>query len=228
MAPLFSKRGIVNLQSLVKRNIDKLCAALAANNEKGKSSDMLFGLRCFTLDTITQFCFAKDVAAVDAPDFQAPIIIAMDAALGPFAVFKNFEPIRATVFALPGWLTKITSPPLAGLVDLQTILGAQVKEVARNPGALKDAPHPIIYHRLLDSEAHKGASVPKEDSLYEEAQARTYCGLPSCLCIDIVSQRILIYNVISIVRRCRLRWKHDNGRAVLHSVQPSNLQEAER
>lgn len=170
MAPLFSKRATIDLQDLVHKNLDRLCKALAARDAAGKSSDMVFGLRCFTLDTITQFCFAKDVEATSAPDFQAPIVVAMDASLAPFVVFRNFELVRKIVFSLPGWFTKMTTPPMAGLVDLQEMLGAQVKEVVRNPSSLDNAPHAIVYHRLLDPELNKATGVPVPGSLYEEAQ----------------------------------------------------------
>ena len=51
-----------------------------------------------------------------------------------------------------------------------------MEEVSRNPSILRDAPYPIIYHHLLDPEAHKGQSVPSPSSLYEEAQALLYGG----------------------------------------------------
>ena len=51
-----------------------------------------------------------------------------------------------------------------------------MKEVSKNPSLLEDAPHPIIYHRLLDPSAHKDCKVPSPDSLYEEAQALMFGG----------------------------------------------------
>ncbi|KAF7195669.1 Cytochrome P450 monooxygenase [Pseudocercospora fuligena] len=179
LAPLFSKRAIGDLQGLVKKNIDRLCVALEKDGKANKSSDMLFALRCFTLDVVTQYCFAKDVKSTEAKDFQAPIVIAMDASLPGFVVFRHFEPVRQIVFSLPGWLTKLTNPALAGLVDLQELLGAQVNEVVNNPLTLQKTPHATIYHRLMDQEANTATGVPSPGSLYEEAQALFFGGAES-------------------------------------------------
>jgi cytochrome P450 len=64
----------------------------------------------------------------------------------------------------------------AGLTNLQVILGKQVKDVTKHPEALKNAPHPTIYHRLLDPEAYKGNPIPNATSLYEEAQTMMFAG----------------------------------------------------
>lgn len=128
------------------------------------------------MDTITTFCFAKSVDALGEPDFKAPIIEAMEASLPAFVIFKHFSLIRKAVFNMPPWLTIRTSPQMAGLVQLQQILGRQVTEVVKNPESLNDAPHPIIYHRLLDKDANKSGTVPVPGSLYEEAQALMFGG----------------------------------------------------
>ncbi|KAF4626931.1 hypothetical protein G7Y89_g11222 [Cudoniella acicularis] len=176
MTPLFSRRAIFELQSLVQSNLDRLCEVLTANNSAGKSSDLFFGLRCFTMDTITTFCFAKSVNALAEPDFKAPIIEAMEASLPAFVLFKHFSLIRKTVFGMPPWLSVITSPQTAGLIHLQQLLGAQVNEVVKNPEVLQDSPHRIIYHELLSPKASKGAPLPSAGSLYEEAQALMFGG----------------------------------------------------
>ena len=156
--------------------VDRLCRVLETNNAAGKSSDLFFGLRCFTMDTITSFCFAKSVDAVDEPDFKAPIIEAMEASLLAFVLFKHFSLIRKAVFGMPPWLSVIASPQTAGLIHLQQLLGAQVAEVVKNPDSLQNTPHRIIYHELLSPEANKGSPLPSAGSLYEEAQALMFGG----------------------------------------------------
>jgi hypothetical protein len=128
------------------------------------------------MDTITSFCFAKSVNALAEPGFKAPIIEAMEASLPAFVLFKHFSLIRRAVFGMPPWLSVIVSPQTAGLINLQRVLGAQVTEVANNPGSLRDTPHRIIYHELLSPEASKGAPLPSVGSLYEEAQALMFGG----------------------------------------------------
>jgi hypothetical protein len=156
--------------------MDQLCEVLTVNHSNGTSSDLFLGLRCFTMDTITSFCFARSVNAIAAPGFRAPIVEAMEACLPSFVLFRHFGPIRKFVMGLPAWLSVILSPATAGLVHLQQILGQQVRDVCDNPELLKEAPHPIIYHALLNPEVNKGRPVPSPGSLYEEAQALMFGG----------------------------------------------------
>jgi cytochrome P450 len=100
----------------------------------------------------------------------------MEATLPTFILFKHFSLFRKTILSLPPWLAIRASPETAGLTQLNVILEKQVKEVTTNPESLKDQPHPIIYHRLLDPEAQKGHPIPNATSLYEEAQALMFGG----------------------------------------------------
>jgi cytochrome P450 len=156
--------------------MDHLIEILAKNQAAGKSSDMLFAFRCFAIDNITAFCFGLSVDAIEAPEFAAPIVEAMDNSLPTFHLFKHIPPFRKLIFSLPPWLAIKASPETAGLTNLQVILGKQVKDVMANPESLKDAEHPTIYHRLLDSEAHKGHPIPDYTALYEEAQTMMFAG----------------------------------------------------
>ena len=137
--------------------------------------DLHSGFRCFTMDVITSFCFARSVAALDSQLFQAPIIDAMEASLPAFIIFKNFPPLRIVVFSLPPWMSVRLSPEMAGLVQLQQILSEQVTDVIKRPESLEDAPHPIIYHELLKT-PKGGGEVPPVGSLYEEGQALLFGG----------------------------------------------------
>lgn len=176
LQPLFSRRAILNMQSLVRENMDHLASVLINNNTAGKSSDLLFAFRCYAIDTITNFCFSKSVHALDEPEFAAPIVVAMDASLPTFHLFKHFPLFRKTILGLPPWLAIKASPETAGLTNLQVILGEQVREVSSNPEKLKDTRYPTIYHRLLDKDAHKGNPVPDFTALYEEAQTMMFAG----------------------------------------------------
>ncbi|RMZ87608.1 hypothetical protein DV736_g5157, partial [Chaetothyriales sp. CBS 134916] len=159
-----------------RKDIDHLVSKMTAQSESGKSVDMLFALRCFTIDMVTTFCFARSVDAIDAPNFQAPIVEAMHTSNPTFVLLKHFPLFRKTLFSLPPWLAIKASPETAGLTNLQVILADQVKEVITNPESLNKAPHPIIYHRLLDKEANKGQPVPDATSLREEAAALMFGG----------------------------------------------------
>jgi hypothetical protein len=156
--------------------MDHLAEVLTKNNANGHSSDMLFAFRCFAIDTVTTFCFDKSVHAIDAPEFKAPIVEAMDNSLPTFHLFKHFPLFRKTIFSLPPWLAIKASPETAGLTHLQVILGQQVRDVTNNPDLLNDTQYPTIYEKLLDPDAHKGNPIPDSTALYEEAQTMLFAG----------------------------------------------------
>ncbi|KAK9366241.1 cytochrome P450 [Lipomyces kononenkoae] len=176
LQPLFSRRAIVKMQGLIREKIDHLASVLTTRDAAGKSSDLFFAFRCFTLDTITEFCFAKSIDAMDAPEFKAPIVQAMEAANPTFILFKHFALFRKLIFSLPPSLAMKLSPETAGLTQLRVILGQQVKEVCANQENLAKASHPIIYSRLLDPAAQNGRPIPVPGSLHEEAQALMFAG----------------------------------------------------
>ncbi|KFX89674.1 hypothetical protein V490_06862 [Pseudogymnoascus sp. VKM F-3557] len=176
LLPLFSRRAILSMQGLVREKIDHFASILAKNNANGNSSDLLLGFRCFTIDTITTFCFAQSVDAIDEPEFAAPIVEAMDNTLPAFHAFKYFPLLRKSILSIPPWLSLKISPQMAGLSRLQMLLGKQVTDVIANPDSLKDSPHPIIYSRLLDPDVQKGNPIPDATSLYEEAQSLVFAG----------------------------------------------------
>jgi hypothetical protein len=66
-------------------------------------------------------CFANSVDAVHAPNYEAPIILAMDASMGAFVRFKHANWYKNMIMNCPPKLSKIISPATAGLVDLQTV-----------------------------------------------------------------------------------------------------------
>lgn len=67
------------------------------------------------------FCFGKPIDAVDAPDFAAPILVAMDASSPVFVCFKYSDLYKNMIMKCPPNLSKIMSPATAGLVDLQQV-----------------------------------------------------------------------------------------------------------
>ena len=152
------------------QQIDRLCEALETTDAAGKSSDLFYGIRCFSLDTILQYCFNLSIDALGAPEFQAPAVEAMEASLPATIVFRHFPLLRQFVDSLPTWISILLSPATTGVVRLRALLGRQVKQVTENPKSLDDSPHETVYHRLLDKNANNG-KVPDAASLYDEAQS---------------------------------------------------------
>ncbi|KAL1612220.1 hypothetical protein SLS60_000444 [Paraconiothyrium brasiliense] len=173
----FSQKAIEGAESLVVKQTKALCEAFKRQSEAGKSSDLLYAFRCMSMDVITTFCFGKPIYAVDAPGFQAPIVMAMDASLPVFVGFKYSDLFKNMILKCPPKLSKILSPATSGLVDLQQLLLHQINDLTNDPEKLKALPHNMtIYHRLLDADAYRDKTTPSAGSLYEEAQALMFGG----------------------------------------------------
>ncbi|KAK8090045.1 hypothetical protein PG997_005006 [Apiospora hydei] len=187
---LFSHRAVSNLQGLVRRKVrprflvssneaprtdlfytqvDHLVQVLKKRNEEGKSSDLLMAFRCMALDAATDFCFGTSLDALEVPEFKAPLLVAMDAALPGFVVMKHFPLLRKIALHLPSWhketdhptttvqahrhpLPRPSRPPRT-----QEMVRQQVANVIAHPEILKSQPHATVYHRLLDPEAQQHA-----------------------------------------------------------------------
>lgn len=137
---------------------------------------MLFAFRCFTVDMVLDFCFSQSVNALDAPNFAAPIVLAMDNSLPTFHLFHHFPLFRKTIFSLPPWLAIKASPETAGLTHLQVILGKQIQDVTSNPSILEASPHPTIYHRLLDPQVRNTSPFLADNALMDEALTMLFAG----------------------------------------------------
>ncbi|KAJ4305324.1 hypothetical protein N0V90_000855 [Kalmusia sp. IMI 367209] len=176
----FSQTAIEGAQGLCAEKVKALCAAFERQWKASKSADLFFAFRCMTMDVIITFCFGTSINAVDAPDFRAPILEAMDASLPVFIRFKYSDLYKNMILKCPPKLSKIISPATAGLVDLQQeapLLLHQINDLSEDPEKLKQLPHNMtIYHRLLDPDAHRNKMVPSAGSLYEEAQALMFGG----------------------------------------------------
>jgi cytochrome P450 len=117
----FSQAAIESAESLCVEKMNELCAAFERYSKASQSADLHFAFRCMAMDMIMTLCFGKSIHAVDAPDFKAPIVVAMDASSPIFIRFKYSDLYKNMIMKCPPGLSKILSPSTAGLVDLQQV-----------------------------------------------------------------------------------------------------------
>lgn len=117
----FSQGAIADAEKLLIDETKALCAAFERQSSASKAADLHFAFRCMSMDIITTFCFGKPIHAVDAPDFKAPIVVAMDASMAVFLNFKYSDLFKNMILKCPPNLSKIVSPQTAGLIDLQQV-----------------------------------------------------------------------------------------------------------
>ena len=73
---------------------------------KGKSSDVVLGFHCFSIDVIMAFCFAKNLDTTKVPDFQSEIILASHAVLPILTVGKYSTILLKMMRRTPVWFGK--------------------------------------------------------------------------------------------------------------------------
>ncbi|KAF3403033.1 Cytochrome P450 monooxygenase yanH [Talaromyces pinophilus] len=172
---LFSKRAIADVQGLVLEKVTKLCDSFEKLGSK--PADLFYAYRCMSVDVITYLCFGNDIDAIGAPDYEAPIVKAMDSSLPVFVGFKHSSLLKGSIMNCPPKLSKIVSPATSGLVDLQQLLKGQINDLTKDPKNLQNLPHSTtIYHQLLRPDAYRSGTVPSGGSLYEESQALLFGG----------------------------------------------------
>jgi hypothetical protein len=83
------------------------------------------------MDMIMTLCFGKSIHAVDAPDFKAPIVVAMDASSPIFLRFKYSDVYKNMILKCPPKLSRVLSPMTAGLVDLNQVCPLLISDLGR-------------------------------------------------------------------------------------------------
>ncbi|KAH9057596.1 putative P450 monooxygenase [Lactarius vividus] len=184
LAPFFSRTSILQMQDLIMERANVLCDALArqfvAGDIRGKSSDLVLGFHCFSVDVIMAFCYAKDWNATRVPDFQSDIVIASQAVLPIITMRKYSGTLVKIMRRIPMWFGQnFGSPVTRALFMLRKTFMDQIDEILRNPASLEHTPHKIIYHSLLDADANKGRPLPSRLSLRHEAAALLGAGSDS-------------------------------------------------
>ncbi|KAI0791423.1 cytochrome P450 [Abortiporus biennis] len=153
LTPLFSRRAIIDLQSLVQENIVTLCDTLTERSQKGVKSNLELAFKCFSMDTITSFCFSRSMNALHSPNFSSPTLATMKDILPLLTVFKHFPLLHWIVHSMPTCVTSLINPSMIEYQNMTKILANQIDEILSGDLAAlsENAEHPIIYHRLISS-----------------------------------------------------------------------------
>jgi hypothetical protein len=61
------------------------------------------------------------MSAIEAPDFRAPIIEGMEAAMSAFVTFKHFSIVRWLAVYCPPWLSVRLNSDVAGLAEVESV-----------------------------------------------------------------------------------------------------------
>ncbi|KAE8354717.1 cytochrome P450 [Aspergillus coremiiformis] len=180
LQPMFSKKAISNLESLIWSKAHTLASAIREANTAERSIDFLHAFRAFTLDTIMCFTFGNCVNALSAPDFMDPLVVTMDASLRSVPFLRNFPRIRDLIYSIPPSLIMRVLPnpeKLAPRVyQVRAMIEEELAKVLQNPQKLNQAPHQTIFHRMLDADTHRNRIIPDYTELQDEGFTIIFAG----------------------------------------------------
>ena len=98
-----------------------MCANIDHHAAEGEPVAVFRAFRCCALDTITSFCFARNVGATGATGFRDPIEHAMGVGLPLMAFFKHFPTVKNILNALPPDVAIFLNPEISGYVNLRKV-----------------------------------------------------------------------------------------------------------
>ena len=81
LSPYFSREAIRRAEPLISKCTVKFISVLSDAVASGEAVNLSFGFRCVTADTIMNHSFQKPLGALEAPGFEFPLILALDASL---------------------------------------------------------------------------------------------------------------------------------------------------
>ncbi|KAH9029234.1 putative P450 monooxygenase [Lactarius pseudohatsudake] len=218
LAPFFSRTSILQMQDLIMERV---------GDTKGKSSDLVLGFHCFSVDVIMAFCYAKDWNATRVPDFRSDIVLASQAVL-PIITMRKYSGTSVKIMRrIPMWFgMNFGSPVTRALFSLRKVsirpkaraafdtsphrrLWIRLTKSYCNPASLENTPHKIIYHSLLDPDANKGRPLPSKLSLRQEAAGLLGAGSDSTSIASTTISYYILHNPEvqrRLVNELRVTW----------------------
>ncbi|KAL9112185.1 MAG: hypothetical protein Q9227_003562 [Pyrenula ochraceoflavens] len=153
VAPLFSKRSIYQLSSLVQLYVDKLVSRLAELRSSGSPVNLINAYSALTGDIISQYCFGASSGFIEDREFS-PHWHQLIHDFGEMGhTCKHFGLLMPLMESLPPKLVTKVYPMMAAIVELNNLIARQISQVQDDlsSGNTKAA-HRTIFHEMLESD----------------------------------------------------------------------------
>ncbi|KAK1220243.1 hypothetical protein PQX77_017008 [Marasmius sp. AFHP31] len=127
--PYFSRKAVLELESTIQNNVDKLVDKIASYVSSQQPVDLVLAYRATTMDIITGYLFSQRFNALDYEGFKHPLLVAMDDILSG-NWFLKYLPFSSTfpVARLPDWIVKLVSPAARPALNQKHFLLQKIKE----------------------------------------------------------------------------------------------------
>ncbi|KII83645.1 hypothetical protein PLICRDRAFT_119247 [Plicaturopsis crispa FD-325 SS-3] len=173
LSPLFSRRAILKLETVIQDKADKLISRLTSFETSNVPANLYMAFRSTSLDVIMSYCFSQSFDALEHPNFSHRVLVSMESTTSVMIwIYKHF-PFLRLLASLPSWMLPESQK---GLSDLRQALSTQVAIVTADPDSLQDLEHESIYHHLLARPTKGLQEAPSHLALLDEAQSLAFAG----------------------------------------------------
>ena len=125
MNPYFSQEAIRRAEPLIQNFTTKFLTILEKAARESRPVNMSMGFKCLAADTNMNFSFQKPLGALDAPDFDFPLVRATDASIKDVQWMlyfpKMFRKFLDAIELLPERLVDTYFVPMAQMKSLITV-----------------------------------------------------------------------------------------------------------
>lgn len=157
---LFSTRSIVNLESTINKNVEKLLNRFTEARSSNSVINLSAAFAALTADTITQHTYGESIGHLDWPDFNVGWKNSVRDTMGSRVLMKHFPLLLLLLRAMP---TGILSQLNSGIAQISKIEGL-IKELSKR-SINQDGESPKRNKTILD--ALTDPSLPPEQRTSE-------------------------------------------------------------
>lgn len=122
--PFFSRKKVLELETIVHDKADKLCQILSDNGAAGTPTEIGAAFRAISVDVITDYAFGESWDQLGLPDLGAWFSDMVQGSAGMFFTLQAFPSLRI-LHSLPPWVAKRMSPAVADFVGCQEVSADQ-------------------------------------------------------------------------------------------------------
>nr|WNS47923.1 CapH [Capnodium sp. TTI-000886] len=171
--PFFSKKAIMECESIVQEKVAKLCKRIRQAIDDKQPIDLSRGFRAISVDVVTDYSFHNPLNLLDQDDFGSWFANMLREGAPMFWIFQQFPFTQTLLEIMPTRVVKTLSSAVASWETFMVMTKVQVVNVKNDIAAGIKPKRRTIFHQLLDSSAEEGHAAPSDSKLADEALSIT-------------------------------------------------------
>jgi cytochrome P450 len=119
--PFFSRKMVLELESIVQTKAEKLTALAKKALETGQALNLHFAFRSISVDVITEYAFGQCYDLLDRPDL-GHTFFDMIQGVGPTMwIFQQWPGLQKIALSMPPSIASLLSPPVGQVLRLTEV-----------------------------------------------------------------------------------------------------------